>query len=60
MFSVGGCKMRYPGDVANGTAEEIYNCRCTMATVEPPEIMQGDGERMTYSEWLQTKKGGKQ
>lgn len=57
MFKVGGCKMRYPGDVANGTAEEIYNCRCTMATVEPPEIMQGDGERMTYSEWVQTKEG---
>ncbi len=28
-----------------------------MCTVEPPEIMQGDGERMTYSEWLQTKEG---
>lgn len=55
MFKVGGCKMRYPGDVANGTAEEIYNCRCTMATVEPPEIMQGEDERMTYSEWLQEK-----
>lgn len=57
MFKVGGCKMRYPGDVANGTAEEIYNCRCTMATVEPPEIMQGEDKRMTYSEWLQTKEG---
>lgn len=57
MFKVGGCKMRYPGDVANGTAEEIYNCRCTMATVEPPEIMQGEDERMTYPEWLQTKEG---
>lgn len=57
MFKVGGCKMRYPGDVANGTAEEIYNCRCTMATVEPPEIMQGEDKRMTYSEWVQTKKG---
>lgn len=57
MFKVGGCKMRYPGDVANGTAEEIYNCRCTMATVEPPEIMQGEDERMTYSEWVQTKEG---
>lgn len=57
MFKVGGCKMRYPGDVANGTAEEIYNCRCTMATVEPPEIMQGEDKRMTYSEWVQTKEG---
>ena len=44
----------------NGIFAIAKNCRCTMATVEPPEIMQGDGERMTYSEWLQTKKGGKQ
>lgn len=57
MFSVGGCKMRYPGDVQNGTAAEIYNCRCTMCTVEPPEIMQGEEPRMTYSEWVQTKEG---
>lgn len=57
MFKVGGCKMRYPGDVANGTASEVYNCRCTMCTVEPPEIMQGEDERMTYSEWVQTKEG---
>lgn len=49
--------MRYPGDVANGTAAEVYNCRCTMCTVEPPEIMQGEDERMTYPEWLQTKEG---
>ncbi len=28
-----------------------------MCTVEPPEIMQGEDERMTYSEWLQTKEG---
>lgn len=45
---------------ANGIFAIAKNCRCTMATVEPPEIMQGDGERMTYSEWLQTKKGEKQ
>lgn len=57
MFSVGDCKMRYPGDVQNGTAAEIYNCRCTMCTVEPPEIMQGEEPRMTYSEWVQTKEG---
>lgn len=57
MFSVGGCKMRYPGDVQNGTAAEIYNCRCTMCTVEPPEIMQGEEPRMTYSEWVKTKEG---
>ena len=26
-FEVGRAKMRYPGDVQNGTPEEIYNCR---------------------------------
>lgn len=56
-FEVGRAKMRYPGDVQNGTPEEIYNCRCTMATVEPPEIMQGKQPRMTYQEWVQTKEG---
>ena len=56
-FEVGRAKMRYPGDVQNGTPEEIYNCRCTMATVEPPEILRGEEPRMTYEEWLQTKEG---
>ncbi len=44
-------------DISRKTAAEVYNCRCTMCTVEPPEIMQGEDERMTYSEWLQTKEG---
>lgn len=56
-FEVGRAKMRYPGDVQNGTPEEIYNCRCTMVTVEPPEILQGEQPRMTYQEWVQTKEG---
>lgn len=56
-FTVGRAKMRYPGDVQNGTPEEIYNCRCTMVTVEPPEIMRGEEPRMTYQEWVQTKEG---
>ncbi|WP_126654115.1 phage minor head protein [Chryseobacterium aureum] len=29
MFSVGGIKMKHPGDRENGTAEETINCRCT-------------------------------
>lgn len=29
MFSVGGIKMKYPGDRENGTARETVNCRCT-------------------------------
>ena len=54
-FTVGCAKMRYPGDVQNGTPEEIYNCRCTMVTVEPPEILQGEQPRMTYQEWYERK-----
>ncbi len=56
-FTVGRAKMRYPGDVQNGTPEEIYNCRCTIVTREPPEILQGEQPRMTYQEWVQTKEG---
>lgn len=29
MFSVGGIKMKHPGDRENGTAKETINCRCT-------------------------------
>lgn len=54
-FEVGRAKMRYPGDVQNGTPEEIYNCRCTMVTVEPPEILQGEEPRKTFDEWIKTK-----
>lgn len=28
-----------------------------MATVEPPEILQGEEPRMTYQEWVKTKEG---
>lgn len=28
-FTVGNCKMRFPCDAINGTAEEVINCRCT-------------------------------
>lgn len=56
-FKVGASELRYPGDFQNGTPEELYNCRCTMATVEPLEIIQGEQPRMTYQEWVQTKEG---
>lgn len=55
-FKVGASELRYPGD-PQGAAEEVYNCRCTMATVEPPEILRGEEPRMTYQEWVQTKEG---
>lgn len=54
-FIVGGSKMLYPGDFKNGSPEELYNCRCTMGTVEPPEILQGEEPRMTYQEWVESK-----
>lgn len=49
--------MLYPGDFKNGSPEELYNCRCTMGTVEPPEILQGEEPRVTYQEWYKTKEG---
>ena len=48
-FIVGGEEMMFPGD-PSGSAWNVYNCRCTMRTVEkegiekPPQI--------TYKEWL--------
>lgn len=58
-FTVGRAKMRYPGDVQNGTPEELYNCRCTMVTVEPPEILRGEEPQKTYDEWI-AEKGGEE
>lgn len=58
-FKVGASEMLYPGDFQNGTPEELYNCRCTMATVEPPEILRGEEPRKTYDEWI-AEKGGKE
>ena len=53
-FKVGASELRYPGD-PQGAAEEVYNCRCTMATVEPPEILRGEEPRRTFDEWIKTK-----
>lgn len=54
-FKVGASEMRYPGDFQNGEPEELYNCRCTMVTVEPPEILRGEEPRKTYQEWYKSK-----
>lgn len=54
-FDVGGEELMFPGDMANGSPWNLYNCRCSMVTVEPPEILQGEMDRMTYSEWVKRK-----
>jgi SPP1 gp7 family putative phage head morphogenesis protein len=53
-FKVGASELRYPGD-PQGAAEEVYNCRCTMVTVEPPTILRGEEPRRTFDEWIKTK-----
>lgn len=66
-FNVGGYKMMFPGDKSmNAPGHEIYNCRCSMRSVEkdgieaePRQMRVRDpvtGENvlvneMTYSEW---------
>ena len=54
-FTVGRAKMRYPGDVQNGTPEELYNCRCTMVTVEPDYILKGGEKPKSFEEWQKEK-----
>lgn len=40
---------------ANGIYAIAKNCRCTMITVEPPNITKGEEPRMTYSKWVKSK-----
>lgn len=54
-FTVGGYKMKYPGDMS-APGWLVYNCRCTTITVEPPHITKGEEPRKTYSEWVKEKK----
>lgn len=54
-FTVGGYKMKYPGDMS-APGWLVYNCRCTTITVEPPHITKGEEPRKTYSEWVEEKK----
>lgn len=63
-FDVGGYNLMFPGD-PTGPAHEIYNCRCTMRTVEkegieaePRKMRVRDAngrnvlvDEMTYPEW---------
>lgn len=55
-FKVGGYEMKHPGDMS-APAHLVYNCRCTMVTVEPEHITKGEEPRMTYDEWKVTKQG---
>ena len=54
-FTVGGYKMKYPGDMS-APGWLVYNCRCTTITVEPEYITKGEEPRKTYSEWIEEKK----
>ena len=68
-FHVGGALMMYPGD-PSGPPQEVYNCRCTMRTVEKPGVeaeprqmrvrdpVTGENvlvSEMTYGEWVKWK-----
>lgn len=68
-FDIGGKYLMYPGDV-RGPASEVYNCRCSMRTVEkegieaePRKMRVVDPEsgetmiinEMTYKEWQRWK-----
>lgn len=55
-FTVGGYKMKYPGDMSAPT-HLVYNCRCTTITVEPDYITKGEEPRMSYNEWIESKRG---
>lgn len=57
-FTVGGEKMMFPGDMS-ASPWNTYNCRCSMITVEPPNITKGEEPRMTYDEWQKAKGGAK-
>ena len=63
-----GSKMMYPADKSGAKAGDLYNCRCTMITVEKSGIVAEEVKRrarnevipnMTYKEWEQWKKAQK-
>ena len=63
--SVLGSKMMYPADKSGAKAADLYNCRCTMITVEKSGIIAEPIERragneiipdMSYKEWEEWKK----
>lgn len=58
VFLVGGEKLMHPGDFSKGASGwNVYNCRCTMRTVDPLGSDWKRPNRMTYSDWYETKEG---
>lgn len=53
-FVIGGYKMMFPGD-SSAPGRLVYNCRCTMITVEPEYITRGEKARTTFPEWAKEK-----
>lgn len=57
-FVIGGEKLMHPADFAHGASGwNIYNCRCTMRTVDPRGSSYKRPNRMTYQEWIESKGG---
>lgn len=55
-FVIGGEKLMHPGDFSHGASGwNIYNCRCTMRTVDPLGSSYNRPNRMTYQEWVESK-----
>lgn len=58
VFLVGGEELMHPGDFSHDASGwNVYNCRCTMRTVDPLGSDWKRPNRMTYSEWYETKEG---
>ncbi|MEE1049895.1 MAG: phage minor head protein [Clostridia bacterium] len=58
VFLVGGEKLMHPGDFSKGASGwNVYNCRCTMRTVDPKGGSWKRPNRETYQEWYKRKGG---
>lgn len=58
VFRVGGEPLMHPGDFSHGASGwNVYNCRCTMRTVDPLGSSFSRPNRETYEEWVERKGG---